>query len=397
MDCDKANPIQIHMNGRIYDPTLGRFLQADPHIQAPENSQNYNRYSYVLNNPLSYTDPSGFFFKKLWKKVKQYASVIVGAALVYFTGGAASWFVSSWYGAAAAGAISGAVGAAANGGNIFTGALRGAFTAAAFYGVGTAFSDMAAANADAGLSGLMENGLTGAQFAGKIFAHAVTGGVMSVVQGGKFGHGFAAAGLTQAFAPGIDGIDKGSRFSVGRVVASAVVGGTASKLSGGKFANGATTGAFSRMFNDEANHKQKEMFNARVKAGLKDVFEAGYDLDKGAMGKIMAAKDGFSVGVDTNGNWTLNGGSTSMTIGSDMLKGSYAASFRRLSLSLSSDNTGTLTVSGQVSIGGLYGGVDLQMNPQLYLRATIMGQRLSDYATGAVTRRRTCEAVGMGC
>ena len=37
----------IHMNGRIYDPTLGRFLQADPHIQAPTNSQNYNRYSYV--------------------------------------------------------------------------------------------------------------------------------------------------------------------------------------------------------------------------------------------------------------------------------------------------------------------------------------------------------------
>ncbi|GEA11692.1 RHS repeat-associated core domain-containing protein [Alteromonas sp. KUL49] len=50
----------IHMNGRIYDPTLGRFLQADPHIQAPKNSQNYNRYSYVLNNPMSYTDPSGF-------------------------------------------------------------------------------------------------------------------------------------------------------------------------------------------------------------------------------------------------------------------------------------------------------------------------------------------------
>ncbi|MEJ6477041.1 RHS repeat-associated core domain-containing protein, partial [Pseudoalteromonas piscicida] len=52
----------IHMNGRIYDPTLGRFLQADPHIQAPTNSQSYNRYSYVLNNPLSYTDPSGYFF-----------------------------------------------------------------------------------------------------------------------------------------------------------------------------------------------------------------------------------------------------------------------------------------------------------------------------------------------
>ncbi len=55
----------IQMGGRIYDPTLGRFLQADPNIQAPVNLQNYNRYSYVLNNPLSYTDPSGYFFKNI--------------------------------------------------------------------------------------------------------------------------------------------------------------------------------------------------------------------------------------------------------------------------------------------------------------------------------------------
>ena len=55
----------IHMNGRIYDPTIGRFLQADPHIQAPDNLQNYNRYSYVLNNPMSYTDPSGYFLAGL--------------------------------------------------------------------------------------------------------------------------------------------------------------------------------------------------------------------------------------------------------------------------------------------------------------------------------------------
>ena len=61
----------IHMNGRVYDPNLGRFLSADPHIQAPLNMQNHNRYSYVLNNPLSYTDPSGFFFGKLFKAIKK--------------------------------------------------------------------------------------------------------------------------------------------------------------------------------------------------------------------------------------------------------------------------------------------------------------------------------------
>ncbi len=50
----------IHMNGRIYDPTLGRFMQADPIVQAPDNLQSLNRYSYVFNNPLSYTDPTGY-------------------------------------------------------------------------------------------------------------------------------------------------------------------------------------------------------------------------------------------------------------------------------------------------------------------------------------------------
>ncbi|WP_444923822.1 RHS repeat-associated core domain-containing protein [Microbulbifer sp. DLAB2-AF] len=50
----------IHMNGRIYDPTLGRFLSPDPIVQAPTYSQNWNRYSYVFNNPLSFTDPSGY-------------------------------------------------------------------------------------------------------------------------------------------------------------------------------------------------------------------------------------------------------------------------------------------------------------------------------------------------
>lgn len=52
------------MGGRIYDASIGRFMQADPFIQAPNNTQNYNRYSYVLNNPMSYTDPSGFNFLK---------------------------------------------------------------------------------------------------------------------------------------------------------------------------------------------------------------------------------------------------------------------------------------------------------------------------------------------
>jgi RHS repeat-associated protein len=52
----------VHMNGRVYDPVLGRFLSPDPMVQAPYDTQGLNRYAYVRNNPLRYTDPSGFCF-----------------------------------------------------------------------------------------------------------------------------------------------------------------------------------------------------------------------------------------------------------------------------------------------------------------------------------------------
>ncbi|MBK9664652.1 MAG: hypothetical protein IPO61_02610 [Gammaproteobacteria bacterium] len=52
---------------RVYDAEIGRFLSADPFVQDITNLQGLNRYSYVENNPLSYTDPSGFFLKKLFK------------------------------------------------------------------------------------------------------------------------------------------------------------------------------------------------------------------------------------------------------------------------------------------------------------------------------------------
>jgi len=49
----------INMNGRMYDPLLGRMLSPDNNVQAPESSDGYNRYSYCFNNPLKFTDPTG--------------------------------------------------------------------------------------------------------------------------------------------------------------------------------------------------------------------------------------------------------------------------------------------------------------------------------------------------
>jgi RHS repeat-associated protein len=69
----------IDMNGRMYDPLLGRFLSPDPFVQMPDFSQNFNRYAYCLNNPLVYTDPSG-------ENPIIIAAIIIGAAAGGYTG-----------------------------------------------------------------------------------------------------------------------------------------------------------------------------------------------------------------------------------------------------------------------------------------------------------------------
>ncbi|MCF6348071.1 MAG: FG-GAP-like repeat-containing protein [Flavobacteriaceae bacterium] len=74
----------IHMNGRLYDPLLHRFLAPDNYIQNPYSTQNYNRYGYVLNNPLKYTDPSGeFILEGIAAIYYIIAAVIVAAAAIW--------------------------------------------------------------------------------------------------------------------------------------------------------------------------------------------------------------------------------------------------------------------------------------------------------------------------
>lgn len=66
------------MGGRVFDAKLGRFLQADPFIQFPDNTQSYNRYSYVLNSPLAYTDPSGYLVQELVRVIVDVVGLIEG-------------------------------------------------------------------------------------------------------------------------------------------------------------------------------------------------------------------------------------------------------------------------------------------------------------------------------
>lgn len=92
------------MNGRVYDPELGRFLSADPHVQHPKEAQSYNRYSYVQNNPLRYTDPSGYFLKKMFKSVGEFFNTDIGKVVGI---GLAIWGGYAAYQAAASSAMMG--------------------------------------------------------------------------------------------------------------------------------------------------------------------------------------------------------------------------------------------------------------------------------------------------
>lgn len=75
----------VNMNGRMYDPLVGRMLSPDNYVQATDFTQSFNRYSYCFNNPLKYTDPSG--------EIAWFVPVIIGAVAGAEIGGA---WASGW-------------------------------------------------------------------------------------------------------------------------------------------------------------------------------------------------------------------------------------------------------------------------------------------------------------
>ena len=94
----------------------------------------------------------------------------------------------------------------------------------------------------------------------QILAHGATGGVLSVLQGGKFGHGFVSAGLTKlASKSGILGTKGTDIMRVIRVTAAGILGGAIASITGGKFANGAISAAMGQALNAEKNIPDSEV------------------------------------------------------------------------------------------------------------------------------------------
>ena len=216
----------IHMRARAYDPQLGRFLSPDPMVE-PDATQGWNRYSYVLNNPLTATDPSGMISRR---DAVQAVRTIVAIAITVYTGNVANGLILAGNAAGAASAIviGGFTSGLVAGG--LQGAVSGAFSSAAFFGIGSHFRALGTLNK--------------AQRLQKLLAHGVAGGVMNTLGGGKFGHGFVSNAFTEAFAPAIAKLEN----AYAKGVISSLVGGTASVVSGGKFSSAALSSAFAWAF-----------------------------------------------------------------------------------------------------------------------------------------------------
>jgi RHS repeat-associated protein len=259
----------INMNGRVYDPILGRFIQADPFIQDYTDIQSLNRYAYVLNNPLSLTDPSGYFWKKLFRAVAAVATfgiseikgvqnfvkenwktivvVAVAIAISVVTAGAgaaiigATTFWSGVLGAAITGAAVGfsttVAGTLLNGGS-FSNAMKGGLKAAAIGAVSGALTF--------GVGAQFGHATTVSNVIPKAICHGLIQGATAELQGGKFESGFMSGAFSSAGGLGTKYIDNAALH----ITASAIVGGTASCIGGGKFSNGAISGAMVAALNE---------------------------------------------------------------------------------------------------------------------------------------------------
>ncbi len=166
----------INMNGRLYDPLVGRMLSVDNYVSDPTSTQGYNRYSYVINNPLSYTDPDGEF---------AWFAVAIGAAVNYmvqaFQGNLTT--TGKAFGAVVVGGASGAAGFGAGSalGLGGVGFLNGAATGA----VGGAAGSFVGGTGNAWLGGASFGQGLGAGFRGAGLG-ALTGGAIGGISGGLY-------------------------------------------------------------------------------------------------------------------------------------------------------------------------------------------------------------------
>lgn len=246
----------IHMNGRVYDPVIGRFLSADPIIQAPGNLQSLNRYSYVMNNPLSITDPSGYsWIKKKWKQIRR---VAIAAVAYYVCGGPCASTAYTYRYAKDKGlkhhdALDLSLKAGA-----MTAATQGIYLAAGGYL--NAIQDAIIAKYGATAGSAIAIGTI------KVATHSVIAGALADINGGKFSDGAFVGAFGKAYTViGMNFFDfaEGGAESVYARIEQAVVAAAATAITGQdagmQFAQSVFYALLAWRFNEHGDDYRKEV------------------------------------------------------------------------------------------------------------------------------------------
>ncbi|NVO15640.1 MAG: DUF637 domain-containing protein [Rhodoplanes sp.] len=247
----------VHMNGRVYDPLVGRMISADPTVPDPLNAQAWNRYSYVGNDPLTFTDPSGFSwlssffhgaatFLQKFPIVRAILQFVITAAIAVATGGVygAYAFLAPIVSAAAGSGITTGLSGGKLGDMLKAAAIAGA-TAFAFNVVGGATAH--------GMGPFDSPDFKPSVYAQNVAGHAAVGCLSSAASGGSCRDGALSAAVGAGVGPLVPTAFPNYRTDAGQFVGglalTSAAGGLASVAGGGKFENGAVTAAFGYLYN----------------------------------------------------------------------------------------------------------------------------------------------------
>ena len=197
----------VNMNGRVYDPGLGRFLSPDPSVQFVGDLQSYNRYSYALNNPLRYRDPTGYSVLPSFDTVMNVAIGVAGIVGCIGTEGVgcsmAFAFIGALYNTQAMlqqGATYGQV-ITVNLVGIVAGQMGGAVGGS----IGAQFGrNMAGRLIGGAVSGAVGAAITTAYFGGSLGRNVVWGAMQGALWAGLSWGVSGAAPVTQSEAAGVE-------------------------------------------------------------------------------------------------------------------------------------------------------------------------------------------------
>lgn len=288
----------IHMGGRIYDPTLGRFMSADPVVKGLTNTESYNRYSYVLNNPMSYTDPTGYswwsenitdkfrdFREKYKKEIIGVMTLGIEPALRYGGRELARFAARNKYAGEVIGLVGTAVCAYVTGGAGAAGcvsAFQGTTTTAIGYGSGNSIESALKAGIKSGAlaysNAKTAKYIGGVEAAGPIergVLHGVRGAVFAKASGSDSSSAFVGA-MAEGMLGGTIRKEIAPNSPAGGVLAAAIVSGSVSELTGGKFEVGAHAGAMGYLFNEMRKWAAQSAASLRTKALSDNAANAAY-------------------------------------------------------------------------------------------------------------------------